>query len=83
MVFNTTFNNISVISLMVIGTGCIGSCESNYHMITTTTAPTSISGQKLRNGIVNIGYDDDNGTSHSKMITLTLYYNYYKFLPIT
>ena len=28
-------NNISV----VIGTDCIGSCKSNYHMITTTTDP--------------------------------------------
>jgi len=68
---------------MVIGTGCIGSCESNYHMITTMTAPTSLSGQKLQNGIANIGYDDDNGTSYSKMRKLTLYYNYYTFLLIT
>jgi len=27
--------------LVVIGTDCIGSCKSNYHMITTTTAPTN------------------------------------------
>ena len=80
VVFNTTFNNISVISWwsvllveetggpeenlsqitdklshimlyisvwsrfelttsVVIGTDCRGSCKSNYHMITTTTAP--------------------------------------------
>ena len=82
MMFNATFNNISVISccsvllveeteepgenhrsaashwqtlshnvvhleragfelttLVVIGTDCIGSCKSNYHAITTTTAP--------------------------------------------
>ena len=82
MVFNTAFNNISVISwvsvllveehgenhrpvashqqtlshdvvlsttrhewdsnsqlLVVIGTDCISSCKSNYHTITTTTAP--------------------------------------------
>ena len=33
MVLNATFNYISVISC------CIGSCKSNYHTITTTTAP--------------------------------------------
>ena len=26
-------------TLVVIGTDCIGSCKSNYHMITTTTTP--------------------------------------------
>jgi hypothetical protein len=25
--------------LVVMGTDCIGSCISNYHIITTTTAP--------------------------------------------
>ena len=67
IVFNATFNNISVLSwrlvllveetevpekttdlsqvtdkltmLVVIGTDCIGSCKSNYHTITATTAP--------------------------------------------
>jgi hypothetical protein len=83
MVFNSTFNNISVISwrsvllvektgtpgenrrpaasrwmlyrvhlvwagfqlttLVVIGTNCIGSCKSNYHPITATTAPPRMS----------------------------------------
>jgi len=26
-------------TLVVIGTDCIGSCKSNYHMITTMTVP--------------------------------------------
>ena len=63
MVFNATFNNISVITwrsdllveeiglstenwagfelttLVVIDTDCTGSCKSNYHTITTRTAP--------------------------------------------
>jgi hypothetical protein len=72
MVFNATFNNISVISwrsvllveetgvpgedhrksltkgfvlttLVVIGTDCKGGCKSNYHMITTSTAPSNLS----------------------------------------
>jgi len=33
MVFNATFNNISVST---------GSCKSNYHTIMTTTAPKAI-----------------------------------------
>jgi hypothetical protein len=32
-------------TLVVISTDCIGSCKSNYHMITTTTAPMSILSQ--------------------------------------
>ena len=29
-------------TLVVIGTDCIGSCKSNYHMIMTMTAPRTI-----------------------------------------
>ena len=29
-------------TLVVIGTDCIGSCKSNYHTITTTTAPKMV-----------------------------------------
>jgi len=36
MLFRTGFE---VTTLVVIGTDCTGSCKSNYHMITTTTAP--------------------------------------------
>ena len=32
-------NWFELTTLVVIGTGCTGSCESNYHTITTTTAP--------------------------------------------
>ena len=64
MVFNATFNNISVITWqsvffvekttnlpqatdklitsVVRGTDCIGSCKSNYDTITTTMAQLSI-----------------------------------------
>ena len=105
MVFNTTFNNISVLSwqsvllvketevprkhhwsvasnwqtlshkycteytspwtrfglttLVVIVTDCIGSCKSNYHMITTTMAPVifrSIYGNKFFDTIIHLNY---------------------------
>jgi hypothetical protein len=93
MVFNTTFNNISVISrrsgllvvkseypkkstdmsqvtdtlyyimlhrvhlamngfelttFVVMGTDCTGSCKSNYHMITATTAPINLGCHAIR-----------------------------------
>jgi hypothetical protein len=32
-------NVISSTKLVVMGSDCTGSCKSNYHMITTTTAP--------------------------------------------
>jgi len=31
-----TMNGIQITTLMVIGTDCIGSCKSNYRLITTT-----------------------------------------------
>ena len=33
--------------LVVIGIDCLGSCKSNYHMITKMTAPCSISRQSI------------------------------------
>ena len=30
---------LELTTLVLIGSDCIGSCKSNYHMITTTTAP--------------------------------------------
>ena len=32
-------NDVKTHSLMVIGIDCTGSCKSNYHTITSTTAP--------------------------------------------
>jgi len=32
-------NEVRTTTLVVIGTDCTDSCKSNYHMITTTTAP--------------------------------------------
>ena len=58
MMLNATFNNIPVITccieytppwarfelttVVVIGTNCTCSCKSNYHTITTTTAPIAV-----------------------------------------
>jgi hypothetical protein len=36
-------------TLVVIGTDCTGNCKSNYHTITTTTAPFSNEIQQCRN----------------------------------
>ena len=33
------WEGFKILTLVVIGTDCIGSCKSNYHTITTTTAP--------------------------------------------
>jgi DNA topoisomerase IB len=35
----TTWTGFELTASVVIGTGCIGSCKSNYHTITATTAP--------------------------------------------
>jgi hypothetical protein len=35
-------NGVEPKTLVVRGTDCIGSCKSNYHTITTTTAPDKI-----------------------------------------
>ena len=37
-----TWTGFELTTLVVIGTDCIGSCKSNYHMIMTTTAPLGL-----------------------------------------
>ena len=39
MLYQVARVGFELITLVVIGTDCIDSCKSNYHMITTTTAP--------------------------------------------
>jgi hypothetical protein len=36
---NMYITRVELITLVVIGTDCTGSCKSNYYTITTTTAP--------------------------------------------
>ena len=37
--YTSTWTGFETTTLVVIGTYCIGSCKSNYHMTTTTTVP--------------------------------------------
>jgi hypothetical protein len=43
-----TMKGFELTMLVVIGTHCTGSCKSNYHTITTTTAPTIFWGKSDR-----------------------------------
>ena len=45
-------------TLVVIGTDCIGGCNSNYHTITTTTAPDD---DKTINLLANNNPQDEDG----------------------
>ena len=48
MLYASPWSRFELTTSVVIGTDCIGSCESNYHTIMTTTAPqwTKEKGQK-------------------------------------
>ena len=39
MLFHLPWSTFEITTSVVIGTDCIGSCKSNYHTITATTAP--------------------------------------------
>jgi hypothetical protein len=39
MMYTSPSSRFELITSVVIGTDCIGSCKSNYHAITATTAP--------------------------------------------
>jgi hypothetical protein len=39
MLYTSPWLRFELTTSVVIGTDCIGSCKSNYHMITATTAP--------------------------------------------
>jgi hypothetical protein len=116
MVFNATFNNISVISwqsvllveetvgtwrkpstcckkltkfikytspwvgfkftrLVVIGTDCTGSCKSNYHTITTTTASLIISKSAIKSFVMQSISNIRKYLIHIKYIRLIFYTN--------
>jgi hypothetical protein len=41
MLYTSPWSRFTLTTSMMIGTDCIGSSKSNYHMITATTAPSS------------------------------------------
>jgi hypothetical protein len=41
MLYTSSWSRFEFITSVVIGTDCTGSCKSNYHTITATTAPTA------------------------------------------
>jgi hypothetical protein len=42
MLYTSSWSRFDLTTSMVIGTDCIGSCKSNYHTITATTASSFI-----------------------------------------
>jgi len=44
MLYTSPWSRFELTTSVVIGTDCIGSCKSNYHRITTMTAPRNIIG---------------------------------------
>jgi hypothetical protein len=43
MLYTSPWSRFELTTSVMIGTDCIGSCKSNYHAITTTTAPIRVS----------------------------------------
>jgi hypothetical protein len=39
MLYTSPWSKYEIAASVVIGSDCIGSCKSNYHMMTATTAP--------------------------------------------
>jgi hypothetical protein len=42
MLYTSSWSRFELTTLVVIDTDCIGSCKSNYHTITNTTAPIKL-----------------------------------------
>ena len=55
MWYISSWSKFELTTSVVIGTDCIGSCKSNYHMITAMTAPSNVYwhlSQKLKKVII-------------------------------
>ena len=53
MLYNSPWSRFELTTSVVIGTDCIGSCKSNYHMITAMMAPFTV---MAYNNDVNVCY---------------------------
>jgi hypothetical protein len=49
MWYISPWSKFELTTSVVIGTDCIGSCKSNYHMITATTAPSNVYWHRVKN----------------------------------
>ena len=55
--YTSPWTRFGLTTLVVIGTDCIGSCKSNYHMIMTTTVLFwSIYGNKFFDTLIHLNY---------------------------
>jgi hypothetical protein len=52
MLYTSSLSRFKLTTSVVIGTDCIGSCKSNYHMIMATTAPQNANMRKMRIEII-------------------------------
>ena len=53
MLYTSSWSRFAITTSVMIGTDCIGSCKSNYHTITATTAPESVHNSYMT---INVGF---------------------------
>jgi hypothetical protein len=62
-----------ITTLLVIDTDCIGSCKSNYHTITITTAPTLKCGFTMGIQVVQYIYTTEGGFTMGMQVVQCIY----------
>jgi hypothetical protein len=60
MLYTSPWSRFELTTSVVIGTDCIGSCKSNYHAITATTAPLMCLLKILYHGLNNLWWRQNN-----------------------
>ena len=63
-------------TLVVVDTDCIGSCKSNYHKITTTTAPDRY-GNNRQNQTVTVHEPKKKNNPHKTKILYFFFFEWY------